>query len=84
MQVITNDISSTKIRLLLKRNMTIDYLFVSPQHNFSNPSNICRIPDDVINYIYEHNLYRDGDIFNGTKDTDIGSSNNALDGASTS
>ncbi|KAG6256894.1 hypothetical protein E4U49_006846 [Claviceps purpurea] len=67
-QVITNDISSTKIRLLLKRNMTIDYL----------------IPDDVINYIYEHNLYRDGDIFNGTKNTDIGSSNNALDGASTS
>ncbi|KAG5957511.1 hypothetical protein E4U58_005928 [Claviceps cyperi] len=67
-QVITNDISSTKIRLLLKRNMTIDYL----------------IPDDVINYIYEHNLYRDGDIFNGTKDTDLCSSNNALDGASTS
>ncbi|KJZ69344.1 hypothetical protein HIM_11266 [Hirsutella minnesotensis 3608] len=42
-QVVTNDISSTKVRLLLKRDMSIDYL----------------IPDEVINYIYEHNLYRD-------------------------
>lgn len=45
-QVVTNDISSTKIRLLLKRNMSIDFL----------------IPDDVISYIYEHNLYRDLDM----------------------
>jgi nicotinamide mononucleotide adenylyltransferase len=45
-QVVSNDISSTKVRLLLKRDMSIDYL----------------IPDDVINYIYEHNLYRDLDI----------------------
>ncbi|KAF4977503.1 hypothetical protein FZEAL_5981 [Fusarium zealandicum] len=45
-QVVTNDISSTKVRLLLKRDMSIDYL----------------IPDDVISYIYEHNLYRDLDM----------------------
>ncbi|UPK97103.1 hypothetical protein LCI18_008038 [Fusarium solani-melongenae] len=44
-QVVTNDISSTKVRLLLKRDMSIDYL----------------IPDEVISYIYEHNLYRDLD-----------------------
>ncbi|PFH55811.1 hypothetical protein XA68_17577 [Ophiocordyceps unilateralis] len=45
-QVVTNDISSTKVRLLLKRDMSIDYL----------------IPDEVIHYIYEHNLYRDLDL----------------------
>lgn len=27
-QVVTNDISSTKVRLLLKRDMSIDYLYV--------------------------------------------------------
>ncbi|KAI6784343.1 Nicotinamide-nucleotide adenylyltransferase-like protein [Emericellopsis cladophorae] len=42
-QVVTNDISSTKVRLLLKRDMSIDYL----------------IPDEIVSYIYEHNLYRD-------------------------
>lgn len=26
-QVVTNDISSTKVRLLLKREMSIDYLY---------------------------------------------------------
>ncbi|KAF4119442.1 nicotinamide mononucleotide adenylyltransferase [Geosmithia morbida] len=41
--VVSNDVSSTKVRLLLKRDMSVDYL----------------IPDDVISYIYEHNLYRD-------------------------
>ncbi|KND88137.1 Nicotinamide/nicotinic acid mononucleotide adenylyltransferase 2 [Tolypocladium ophioglossoides CBS 100239] len=50
-QVVTNDISSTKVRLLLKRDMSIDYL----------------IPDDVINYIYEHNLYRDLDLPSNAK-----------------
>lgn len=45
-QVVTNDISSTKIRLLLKRNMSIDYL----------------IPDLVVSYIFENNLYRDLDM----------------------
>ncbi|KAK3181744.1 Nicotinamide/nicotinic acid mononucleotide adenylyltransferase 1 [Lecanicillium sp. MT-2017a] len=52
-QVITNDISSTKVRLLLKRDMSIDYL----------------IPDDVINYIYEHNLYRELDLTTGKDKT---------------
>ncbi|RDA88077.1 hypothetical protein CP532_5326 [Ophiocordyceps camponoti-leonardi (nom. inval.)] len=45
-QVVTNDISSTKVRLLLKRDMSIDYL----------------IPNEVKHYIYEHNLYRDLDL----------------------
>ncbi|KAH7013510.1 hypothetical protein EDB80DRAFT_374167 [Ilyonectria destructans] len=50
-QVVTNDVSSTKIRLLLKRDMSIDYL----------------IPDGVINFIYEQNLYRDLDMSNDSK-----------------
>ncbi|OAA42629.1 putative nicotinate-nucleotide adenylyltransferase [Metarhizium rileyi] len=45
-QVVSNDISSTKVRLLLRRSMSIDYL----------------LPDDVINYIHEHNLYRELDL----------------------
>ncbi|KAL2206337.1 Nucleotidylyl transferase [Sarocladium strictum] len=45
-QIVTNDISSTKVRLLLKRNMSIDYL----------------IPQEVIDYIMSHNLYRDIDL----------------------
>lgn len=57
-QVVTNDISSTKIRLMLKRDMNIDYL----------------IPDDVISYIYEHNLYRDLDVSNSKGKEAIASS----------
>ncbi|KPM36635.1 hypothetical protein AK830_g9933 [Neonectria ditissima] len=53
-QVVTNDVSSTKVRLLLKRDMSIDYL----------------IPDHVIDYIYEHNLYRDLDMSNDSKGKD--------------
>ncbi|KAJ1919298.1 Nicotinamide/nicotinic acid mononucleotide adenylyltransferase 1 [Mycoemilia scoparia] len=41
-QVIYNDISSTKVRLFVKRNMSIKYL----------------VPDSVMNYIFENNLYR--------------------------
>ncbi|KAK7221041.1 hypothetical protein V2G26_009044 [Clonostachys chloroleuca] len=41
-QVVSNDVSSTKVRLLIKRDMSIDYL----------------IPDAVIDYIYENNLYK--------------------------
>ncbi|KAM5377307.1 hypothetical protein ACJZ2D_005126 [Fusarium nematophilum] len=40
-EVVNNDISSTKVRLLLKRDMSIDYL----------------IPDNVISHIHKHNLY---------------------------
>ncbi|KAL4864631.1 hypothetical protein BDV12DRAFT_9857 [Aspergillus spectabilis] len=42
-QLIQNDVSSTKIRLFLRRDMSVRYL----------------IPDPVINYIYENNLYMD-------------------------
>ncbi|KAI3550662.1 nicotinate nucleotide adenylyltransferase [Colletotrichum abscissum] len=44
-QVVPNDVSSTKIRLLLRRNMSIDYL----------------IPAEVIKYIDEHGLYNEDD-----------------------
>lgn len=40
-QGINNDVSSTKIRLFLKREMSVRYL----------------IPDPVIEYIEKHNLY---------------------------
>ncbi|KAI7856995.1 hypothetical protein BDC45DRAFT_38773 [Circinella umbellata] len=41
-QLIHNDISSTKVRLFVKRNMSIKYL----------------LPNPVIDYIYEHGLYK--------------------------
>ncbi|KAI3321219.1 nicotinamide mononucleotide adenylyltransferase [Xylariaceae sp. AK1471] len=44
-QMIQNDVSSTKIRLLLKRDLSITYL----------------IPSPVIQYITEHRLYVDED-----------------------
>ncbi|ODA82350.1 hypothetical protein RJ55_00857 [Drechmeria coniospora] len=53
-QVVTNDVSSTKVRLLLKRNLSIDYI----------------VPDDVVNYIYEHDLYRDLDLQRSEKEKD--------------
>jgi nicotinamide mononucleotide adenylyltransferase len=40
--LVPNEISSTKIRLLVKRQLGIDYL----------------TPDDVIHYIVDHGLYR--------------------------
>ncbi|KAJ3094545.1 hypothetical protein HDU97_007951 [Phlyctochytrium planicorne] len=42
-QYIHNDISSTKIRLFIKRDMSVKYL----------------LPDPVIDYIKRHNLYRE-------------------------
>ncbi|PVH98206.1 nicotinamide mononucleotide adenylyltransferase 1 [Periconia macrospinosa] len=44
-QLIQNDVSSTKIRLFRKRGKSIRYY----------------IPDKVVDYIYEHNLYADDD-----------------------
>jgi len=41
-QLITNDISSTKIRYLLKKDFSVRYL----------------IPDTVIDYIHDHSLFR--------------------------
>ncbi|KAG8863448.1 hypothetical protein FRB96_008188 [Tulasnella sp. 330] len=42
-QLIYNDISSTKVRLFVKRGMSIKFL----------------LPNSVIQYIYDHGLYRD-------------------------
>ena len=42
-QLIQNDVSSTNIRLFLKRGKSIRYY----------------IPDKVVDYIYEHGLYSD-------------------------
>ncbi|KAL1407572.1 Nicotinamide/nicotinic acid mononucleotide adenylyltransferase 1 [Vanrija albida] len=44
-QLIYNDISSTKVRLFVRRGMSIKYL----------------LPNSVIQYIHEHRLYRDSD-----------------------
>ncbi|KHO02060.1 putative nicotinate-nucleotide adenylyltransferase [Metarhizium album ARSEF 1941] len=45
-QIVTNNISSTTVRLLLKRDMSIDYL----------------IPQEAVEYIMANNLYRDMDL----------------------
>lgn len=42
-QLIPNEVSSTRVRLSLKRGMSIRYL----------------VPDQVVDYIYEHKLYMD-------------------------
>ncbi|KAK8844004.1 nicotinate (nicotinamide) nucleotide adenylyltransferase [Kwoniella newhampshirensis] len=44
-QLIYNDISSTKVRLFVRRGMSIKYL----------------LPNSVIQYIYDHRLYRGSD-----------------------
>lgn len=44
-QLIYNDISSTKIRLFIRRGMSVQYL----------------LPNSVIRYIQEHGLYRDSE-----------------------
>lgn len=44
-QLIQNDVSSTKIRLFRKRGKSIRYY----------------IPDKVVDYIYEHDLYLEDD-----------------------
>jgi len=45
-QLVQNDISSTKIRLFRRRDMSIRYL----------------VPEPVVQYIEEHNLYDDDGI----------------------
>ncbi|KAF3026339.1 hypothetical protein G7054_g6575 [Neopestalotiopsis clavispora] len=44
-QTVANDVSSTRVRLLSKRRMNIDYL----------------VPTEVVNYISQHNLYQEDD-----------------------
>lgn len=52
--------------------MSIDYLFVFLFCPKMYPVALIvsdRIPDDVINYIYEHNLYRELDLTTGKDKT---------------
>lgn len=44
-QLIYNDISSTKVRLFIKRNMSIKFL----------------VPDEVLHYIIRHQLFKNGE-----------------------
>lgn len=46
-------------------------------------SDFYRIPDDVIAYIYEHNLYRHLDMHNDSKGKDKTDTNGAVAGPTT-
>ncbi|ORY33081.1 hypothetical protein BCR39DRAFT_521073 [Naematelia encephala] len=52
-QLIYNDISSTKVRLFVRRGMSIKYL----------------LPNSVIQYIYDHKLYRESEVKAVTQST---------------
>ena len=55
-QTITNDVSSTKVRLFLKRGMSVRYLLPAP----------------VVEYIESHNLYADDTgVYAQTPETDV-------------
>ncbi|KAF2123958.1 nicotinamide mononucleotide adenylyltransferase 1 [Dothidotthia symphoricarpi CBS 119687] len=60
-QLIQNDVSSTKIRLFRKRGKSIRYY----------------IPDQVVDYIYEHDLYIDDEKKQAEKDKESVSSDSA-------
>lgn len=66
-QMVQNDVSSTKIRLFLKRDMSIQYL----------------IPEPVIRYIDQHRLYVDDDAKPGHKDQESGTTKAAETSSST-
>jgi nicotinamide mononucleotide adenylyltransferase len=65
-QLIQNDVSSTKIRLFRKRGKSIRYY----------------IPDKVVDYIYEHELYVDDDKKQPEKGKGKASSDPAASGSS--
>ena len=68
-QLIQNDVSSTKIRLFRKRGKSIRYY----------------IPDKVVDYIYEHDLYIDDDkkqADKGKETTSTGSGNSSQSSSS--
>jgi nicotinamide mononucleotide adenylyltransferase len=54
-QLIQNDVSSTKVRLFLKRGLSVRYLLPAP----------------VVDYIERNNLYRDTDANSAVKNDDI-------------
>jgi hypothetical protein len=48
--------------------MSIDFLYVlAATSRYISAADQFRIPDDVINYIYEHNLYQDMDLSSNNK-----------------
>jgi nicotinamide mononucleotide adenylyltransferase len=65
-QLIQNDVSSTKIRLFRKRGKSIRYY----------------IPDKVVDYIYEHDLYTDEDKKQSEKGKERDSSDSTPSGSS--
>ncbi|KAF2463112.1 Nucleotidylyl transferase [Lindgomyces ingoldianus] len=65
-QLIQNDVSSTKIRLFRKRGKSIRYY----------------IPDNVVDYIYEHDLYKDEDKKQSEKGKEKASSDSTPSGSS--
>lgn len=68
-QLVQNDISSTKIRLFRRRDMSIRYL----------------VPEHVVDYIEDHNLYDDdGAVSAGSKDRKAGESKGVAPIASSS
>ncbi|KAF2735828.1 nicotinamide mononucleotide adenylyltransferase 1 [Polyplosphaeria fusca] len=67
-QLIQNDVSSTKIRLFRKRGKSIRFY----------------IPDKVVDYIYEHELYLDDDKKQSDKGKEKASSDSSSSGSATS
>jgi nicotinamide mononucleotide adenylyltransferase len=55
-QVIQNDISSTKVRLFLKKDLSVRYL----------------IPDPVVDYINEHGLFESNSAMSRSRTPDVG------------
>lgn len=71
--------------MLLKRDMSIDYLCVAFVNTPFGPLLTIaslRIPDAVIDYIYEFNLYRDLDMSNDSKGKDKADSSMSVAGSS--
>ena len=70
-QLIQNDVSSTKVRLFIRKGMSVRKRGKSIRYY---------IPDKVVDYIYEHGLYSDDE----KKAADKGKAAVSCDGASSS
>lgn len=60
-QVIQNDISSTKVRLFLKKDLSVRYLIPDPVVEVCSTPNVkCRALTHTWQYIDEHHLFSEG------------------------